>query len=136
MRNASQFHRARNRLDHAKKLSPGADYYVSIENGLFEEKGLYIDRAVVTVMDGKDRVKTMYSDGVEFPKDSVEETRRRGFDKWTVGKVMQEQGVVREHNDPHLTLSKKSRAAYIDETVQKAVNLLKKPKPPQSCFSP
>jgi inosine/xanthosine triphosphatase len=110
-----------NRLAHARAAVPGADFYVSIENGIFEEKGRYIDRAVVTVMDKSGTTATTYSDGVEFPRDSVEETRRRGFDQWTVGKVMQEQGIVRQHDDPHLDLGGKSRVSHINETMAKAV---------------
>lgn len=114
-----------NRLNNAKNAVPDADYYVSIENGIFEENGHFIDRAVVTVMDRAGNVKTTASDGVEFPAASVEETRRRGFDKWTVGKVMEEQGLVKQHDDPHLTLSGKSRVAYIDEAALKAAAALR-----------
>src|SRR6187399_2170582 len=38
-----------NRIAAAKKLVPDADLYVSIENGIFEEKGHDIDRPVVVV---------------------------------------------------------------------------------------
>ena len=163
---------ARNRLNNAKKIEPEADFYVSIENGIFEEyhaldgpaserrilplptlpqpeqqqqqqqlqqqlqqqqqqqrqqqqqqqeqqkqQGtlLYVDRAVVTVMNKAGQIKTVQSAGVVFPAECVDETRERGFDKWTVGKVMQEKKVVKKHNDPHLCLSGRSRVEFLEE---------------------
>lgn len=116
---------ALNRISHARSAVHDADYYVSIENGLFVEDGRYIDRAVVVIARRNEAPQTFYSDGVEFPSQSVEETRKRGFDTWTVGKVMAEQGVVSQHDDPHLSLSGKSRVAYINETAARAVSALK-----------
>lgn len=116
---------ATNRINHARKAVGDADYYVSIENGLFVEDGRYIDRAVVVVAQKQDAPQSFYSDGVEFPADMVNETRRRGFDTWTVGKVMAEHGLVAAHDDPHLSLSGKSRTAYINETAARAVAALK-----------
>jgi non-canonical (house-cleaning) NTP pyrophosphatase len=109
-----------NRIAAARAAMPGADVYVSIENGIFEENGKYIDRPVIAVAKGAGAPEVTYGDGVEFPAASVEETRKRGFDTWTVGKVMQEQGIVAQHDDPHLTLSGKSRADYLAEAVVKA----------------
>ena len=109
-----------NRIAAAKQMAPGADLYVSIENGVFEEDGHCIDRPVVVVSRGQGDPQVTYGDGVEFPKESVDEARRRGFDKWTVGKIMEEQGIVRQHDDPHLSLSGKSRAEYLRATVRAA----------------
>jgi non-canonical (house-cleaning) NTP pyrophosphatase len=114
-----------NRISAAKAAIPGADLYVSIENGIFEEEGRYIDRPVVTVSTAKGAPQVTYGEGVEFPKDSVEEAGRRGFGIWTVGKVMQEQGLVRQHDDPHLDLSGKSRAVYLADAVKAAAGRLK-----------
>jgi inosine/xanthosine triphosphatase len=129
-----------NRLNNAKQMMPAADYYISIENGIFEEKGQYIDRAVVSVMDKQGVIKTAYSDGVEFPKEWVEETGKRGFEQWTVGKVMEENGIVAKHDDPHLTLSGKSRVDYLDQAASRAVMVLRqsgalKAAAPKACFS-
>ncbi len=110
-----------NRIAAAKQLAPGADVYVSIENGIFEEEGRYIDRPVIVVARGACENHITYGEGVEFPKGSVEETRRRGFDTCTVGRVMQEQGLVRQHDDPHRDLGGKSRAEYITAAMRKAV---------------
>jgi non-canonical (house-cleaning) NTP pyrophosphatase len=109
-----------NRIAAAKTMAPGADLYVSIENGIFDEKGHFIDRPVVVVSRGSGDPQVTYGDGVEFPKDSVDEARRRGLDKWTVGKVMAEQGIVKQHDDPHLSLSGKSRTEYLRATVKAA----------------
>jgi non-canonical (house-cleaning) NTP pyrophosphatase len=109
-----------NRIAAAKEMSPGADLYVSIENGIFDEDGHFVDRPVVVVSREKGEAEVTFGDGVEFPKDSVDEARRRGFDKWTVGKVMAEQGVVKQHDDPHLSLSGKPRAEYLRATVKAA----------------
>jgi hypothetical protein len=48
------------------------------------------------------------------------EAKRRGFDTWTVGKVMEEQGLIRQHDDPHLDLSGTSRAVYLADAVRVA----------------
>ena len=110
---------AYNRIGAAEHAVPNADLYVSIENGVFPEGGRYVDRAVV-VLKSPSKTEVAYSDGVEFPTASVDEARKRGFDKWTVGKVMQELGVVSKHDDPHLDLAGKSRSSYLTETVQQA----------------
>ena len=54
----------------------------------------------------------------------MEEARSRGFDTWTVGRVMQEKGIVKKHDDPHLDLSGRSRVEYMDEAVQRAARSL------------
>lgn len=114
-----------NRIRGARAAVPGADIYISIENGVFEEDRKYIDRAVVTLAVGDAKPQTFYSDGVEFPADCVEIARARGFNEWTVGKIMEERGVVAKHDDPHATLSGKSRTAYINDVLKAAVGSLK-----------
>lgn len=113
-----------NRLSGAFLLHPDADFYVAIESGLFLKNLDYVDRAVVIIKDRHGENYTTYSDGVVFPKNAVEETRARGFAEWTVGKIMEERGIVAKHDDPHLSLSGKSRVDYINETVLRAVKKL------------
>jgi inosine/xanthosine triphosphatase len=113
-----------NRISAARRAVPDADLYISIESGLFEEKGTYVDRAIVIIAEKEGQKYTVRGEGVEFPGPSVEEARKRGFDQWTVGRVMQEQGIVRQHDDPHLDLSGKSRAEYINEAMRRAVAAL------------
>lgn len=114
-----------NRIQGARAAVPDADIYVSVENGIFKEDGKYIDRAIVTLAVGDAKPQVFYSDGVEFPEDCVEIARNRGFNEWTVGKVMEELGIVAKHDDPHATLSGKSRVAYIDDVLKTAVGSLK-----------
>ncbi len=110
---------ARNRLEFAENAVPNADAYISIENGLMAENG-YIDKAIIVIQEGNVQQIT-YSDGVEFPAEAVEETRKRGFDKWTVGSIMQEQGIVNQADDPHLDLCERSRVDILNEALQKSV---------------
>lgn len=111
---------AKNRLAYARREVPDADYYVSIENGVFDEGSAYVDRAVVTVENAAGEERVTYSDGVVFPDEDVEEARRRGLDKWTVGRVMEEKGHVKKHDDLHLCLSGRSRVSYLDEALSRA----------------
>lgn len=104
-----------NRIDAARAAAPSADYYMAIENGLFQEGSAYVDRAVVMVESAEGIRCCTTSDGVAFPTEYVDEARRRGFDKWTVGRVMEEKGVVQKHDDPHKCLSGRSRVEYLDE---------------------
>lgn len=106
----------------AQKHTPDADAWVSIQSGVFEENGDYIDRAVVAVMNKTGDIHIGYSDGVAFPREAVEETRRRGFDRWTVGRVLQDMGLVTRHDDPHADLPPyKSRQDYIVDALDKAL---------------
>jgi len=109
---------AKNRMASAQELCPDGDFFLAIENGIFEEHGKWVDRAVVTCQsaDGQ-QYFIAHSDGVEFPAQAVEATRQRGFQEWTVGKVMAEMGIVQQHDDPHLELAGKSRAAYLQEAI-------------------
>lgn len=94
---------AENRLNAI--MGTSADLFVSMENGI-ETSGPdhYFDFAVILVSDG---TKTVYvqSMAIEFPFEAVHEARRRGFDKVTVGKVLAELGMVRDHQDPHAELT-------------------------------
>ena len=112
---------ADNRIRSAKQTYPDADIFVSIENGLFLEGDDYVDRAVVVVEDAKGQRLVTYSEGVVFPTVYVLEAQRRGFATTTVGQVMAEYGVVEHHDDPHLTLAKKSRTAFLVETTRTAL---------------
>jgi non-canonical (house-cleaning) NTP pyrophosphatase len=63
---------ARNRAVHAQELHPGADLYLAIESGIFEQDGGYFDKAIVLGLaaDGKEHVQ--YSEAVQFPAEMVE----------------------------------------------------------------
>jgi len=112
---------ARNRLDAARRLREHADLYVSIENGLMEEEGRSIDRAVVLIARAAGSPVVAVSEGVEFPADCVAEARRRGFERCTVGEILRERGLVADAEDPHQTLSGRHRAAYLEDALRKAL---------------
>lgn len=116
---------ARNRVRGARAKQPGADHYVSIESGLFKVGESWVDRAAVVVenTDGTEH-RIVFTEGVVFPTECVEEAERRGFDTWTAGKVLQERGIVGDHADPHKDLSGRSRAEYIDEALGTMVRAL------------
>ncbi len=113
-----------NRIMSARKINPDGNLYLSIENGIFEKDGGYYDKAVIAAQTSKGVKFTAFSDGVQFPAACVEEARQRGFDKVTVGKVMAEKGIVAQHDDPHLTLTGKSRAEFLRETVTRVLKTI------------
>ncbi len=119
--NAETLTGAFNRLRDAKAQVPDADLYISVENGLFEENGKFIDRPVIVIARKNGAPETTFGEGVEFPSECVEETRLRGFDKWTVGKVMQEKGLVAQHDDPHVELAGKSRKSLLVDAIKQAL---------------
>jgi non-canonical (house-cleaning) NTP pyrophosphatase len=91
---------AKNRLTHARQLTPDADLYIAIENGIFEETGHFVDKAVVSTETKDGAQRTTYSNSIECPAEYVEEARRRGFDTTTVGMVMAEK---KAQSDPTFT---------------------------------
>ena len=119
------FQGARNRLFDLKNKVGGLDIIISIENGIFQEQGKWIDRAVVVIYQvGKEELSLEVSDGVEFPREYVDEARQRGFDKITVSQVMAERGYVQDAKDPHNSISKKPRREYLEETILKLIERL------------
>lgn len=125
--NEETFTGAQNRLEFIKAACPDADYYVSIENGVFTEKGGYIDRAVVSIYKANGQALTLCSDGLLIPDEIYNEARMRagGFAKTTVGQILYERGIVQDANDPHKDLDPlgRSRGDFITKT---AINVVKK----------
>lgn len=115
---------AHNRLAAAREVVPDADFYVAIENGVFDEGSAYVDRALVVVEHREGLRYNTTSEGVVFPDAAVDEARRRGLETWTVGKVMQEMGIVEKHDDPHLSPSGRSRSDLIAAAVLNAARSL------------
>ena len=109
---------AKNRAIHARKLAGDGDFYIAIENGVYAEvDGRFVDKAVVLVIAKDGAAGKAFSEGVEFPKASVEEARRRGFATTTVGQVMAEQGLVAKPDDCSLSLIGRSRVDILTDTV-------------------
>ncbi len=117
------FQGADNRVRAARTAVPDADLYVAVENGVFDEESAYVDRAVVVIEHQNGLRVQEVSDGVIFPDAAVEETRRRGLDKWTIGKVLVDLGMAKQHDDPHLDIAGTSRVAFIDQALQRAWSL-------------
>lgn len=109
---------ARNRAEYAACLVAEADLALAIESGLFWRDGGYQDIAIVAACLKSGELLQVESRGVAFPLDAVEEARQRGFDQWTVGKILAEWGCVATHNDPHLSLVGISRAEFVNEAVR------------------
>jgi non-canonical (house-cleaning) NTP pyrophosphatase len=113
---------AQNRISNLRSRVNGLDRIVSIESGIFFEKGKWIDRAVAVIYrTDNNNEQVLYSKGVVFPTIYVDRARTIGFDKITVGKVMQKAGYVTDDKDPHLTISGISRQYYIEQVLKKLV---------------
>lgn len=102
---------------------PQANWVIAIESGLFTQAdGNYIDKAVIYALAADGRNFTVESEAVAFPKEHVEEARRRGFQQTTVGQVMQEKGLIRNHKDPHQDLIGISRMELIQRAIINMAN--------------
>ncbi len=116
---------ARNRIADVKSRVEGLDRIISIENGIFQENGEWLDKAVVVIYDLNHNKEFIdYSDSVIFPGVYVEKARQIGFDEITVGKVMADDGFVANAKDPHLSISGISRQVYLEKTVKDLVELV------------
>ena len=110
-----------NRLIEAMKAHKG-DIFVSMENGIISEKSEWRDLAYIKMYFPKTRQEfSGYTDHVVFPTNCVDEARRRGFDKHTVGSVMAEMCPGIDKQDPQLSLTGKSRVLFLSETIEKLV---------------
>lgn len=114
---------AMQRLGNARTIRPDGDVYISIESGIFVEARVWVDRPVVVVERADGARTVVQGHGVTFPADMVEVARAKGFTAVTVGQVMQANGVVRQHDDPHRDLSGISRADYLIDAVRSAVEV-------------
>jgi non-canonical (house-cleaning) NTP pyrophosphatase len=114
-------HGALNRIAAAREQVVG-DLYVSIENGLFHRNGIWTDRAVVVVeQPGNAHVPIIVSDGCAFPLSAVEEAKHVGFATTTVGQVLAEWGIVKDHADPHVDVCGTSRETFLRAAVRQAL---------------
>ena len=116
---------AHNRAEHTDQLVPDADFTLAIESGIFSVGNRYFDKAIVVARLKSGEFIEAQSDAVEFPQDAVQETLRRGAAIWTCGKVMEEWGLVQKHDDPHLSLTGKSRAIFISEAALRVLQKLR-----------
>ena len=98
---------AANRLADARQQIPTADLYIVIENGIYYINGEYRDKAVIMISNQSGMQAIGFSADVVMPAEWVEKTKIRGFDKWTVGAVMHEAGLVKIKDDPHADFGNK-----------------------------
>jgi non-canonical (house-cleaning) NTP pyrophosphatase len=123
---AQIFQGALNRALSAKAADPRFDAYIGIENGVVrveddEELGTgWFDYACCLLLLPRwQSIRWVDSAKCEFPEQAVLHALAKpgGFELHTVGKSLQELGVVRRHQDPHLDLCGKSRQDILVEAV-------------------
>lgn len=102
-----------NRALTSYKADPTDDIYIGIENGIIQledDEDRWFDIAICGMYVPRVRLFTYVESAMcEFPIEAVNKARLLGFDKVTVGKVMVEMGLVKNHRDPHIDLCGKHR---------------------------
>ena len=90
---------------------PTCDYYIGIENYIYQHQETWYDRAVVAIANRNGDSNWVSSSEVELPSAAVVATKYKpgGFAENTVGKTLQEMGLVTLPDDPHLGLTGISR---------------------------
>lgn len=99
---------AKNRLASAKTLAPDANFYVAIENGIFEVKtpeSKFYDVAWVIMENSRGQQALTHSVGIEFPAKWVLEAREEGFDKTHAGHKFAADNPGANVQDPHQLLT-------------------------------
>lgn len=106
---------ALNRLSHMKEQLDAQNIkasLVSIENGIelvgkdLTGKDIWMDLAIVVVMDKNGNIGISNGAGVRFPNEYVDEARKRGFKTTTVGSIMEEKLKDKSiGTDPHAFLT-------------------------------
>ena len=134
--NSETYKGARNRTYDARQNNPGADFYIAIENGLFQEGGEFVDRAVLFTINRDGQETTITSEGVIFPREHVLEASRRGFATTTAGQVMAERGVIEKADDPHETLAGRSRLSFLIPGIERLLRTAMFQKNPASVLKP
>lgn len=113
-----------NRITNILKYYEDGDVYFAIENGLRWEVSTkkWLDYALCMRYNNRLGVfEYSLSKAVEFPQEAVIRTllKEGGFSRNTVGRTLQEMGLVKDHADPHLDLAGISRKDLIYETLVK-----------------
>ncbi len=91
---------------------------IGIENGIVPIGDKFVDLAVVVVLVPNSESFIGTSAGIDFPREVVEEARKRGFETTTAGDVMAET-MGASKTDPHSTLTgdKISRKEILVEAI-------------------
>jgi inosine/xanthosine triphosphatase len=122
---------ALNRIKNAKKTAKGKkfDFVVGIENGIFpiEVDGTekWFDVAWVVIENKEDKQSLAVSAGVEFPREFIQEARKKGFKTTTVGSIIAEKTGC-DGTDPHtfLTSNLASRSKLLEQALKIALGQL------------
>ena len=112
---------AMNRALRVRRINPHG-YSFGIENGIRQERDEVVDFGVVYLIAPDGRTVVEESLAVPLPKIAVEDARKIGFDKVTVGKVMADVlGTIPD--DPHLFITggRASRSQILAKAVKKAL---------------
>ncbi len=114
---------AQNRMNHLVEIlsfSPKVDFYVSIENGLIQiSDNKWLDIAWVILMDSTTNKKYEGSSGgILFDKESVDESRKIGWNTTTAGSIMAKTFNC-DSVDPHsfITGNRVGRRELISQTL-------------------
>ena len=116
---------ALNRAQKTLKKVLGADLAIGIENGIEDLDGNWIDYAIIVGLNAKGQIFISTSPGVQLPTDLVVATREIGFDRTTVGQMIEyksgrlDLGITR---DPHKYLTE--RKVTRKETLIMALKIL------------
>lgn len=78
------------RACNARDLHPDADLWIGIESGIVDGGNQFYEMSVIVVLYKNGRQFSAVTSGHAIPNEFVDEARKRGFDKHTVGSVMAE----------------------------------------------
>jgi non-canonical (house-cleaning) NTP pyrophosphatase len=126
-----------NRILTAWEVDPRFEIYFGIENGIEHIDGTenpeeFLDFAVCAMFIPEYGVfQLMESEKCLLPLNAVIELQKRGMRSWTIGKVMQEMGLVKDHADPHFELMGKHRSEILSDTIEHLFDRI-----PQGIFLP
>jgi non-canonical (house-cleaning) NTP pyrophosphatase len=123
-----------NRVLTSYQIDPRGEVYISMENGIEydPELSIWSDYAIVLAfVPSYGSISYVRSKAVKFPSLQVEKTKNKdgGFKKNTVGKTLNEDGIVNKHDDPHLDLAGISRVEILKDALHELINYL-----PQGLF--
>lgn len=110
---------AQNRAAHAQILEPGADLYISMENGIMRSANgfHYVDKACILVI-GKDGREHMgFSEEIPIPYESLKAVRSLGLAKHTLAEVLLEQGIIQKLDDPYPGMEGRTRADLLSDAL-------------------
>lgn len=127
------FRGARNRAAATKLLVAEDVFCIGVESGLLQGNDgmsdFHIDIACVVILCPNGKVVRTTSMGIPISALIVAKVAEEGFNKTTVGRVMESEGMVDDHGDPHsgLTQGRFPRKDLISQALEAAFHLLAVP---------